>query len=153
MPDDYKTGKTYKEYWGVMPNSEFGDGNKLYDYINQWINEGREYEQKCNHNYFFRETRTYKPMEAISWGNRIKAIFAQETGVPVTPKELRKMYVTHLNNIGASDAERRGARHAMHHSQKMQDGLYNCQDDFDKLAPIMELNKRMWKETFDPLSE
>lgn len=153
MPNDYKTGKTYKEYWGIMPNQDFGDGNNLYGYINNWIDEGRECEQKCNHNYFFRKVNTYKPLDSRTWGSRIRAIFVQETGIPVTPKELRKMYVTHLNNIKASDAERRAARHAMHQSQKMQDGVYNCQNSLDKAAPIMDLNERMWKEAFQPLSK
>jgi hypothetical protein len=148
MPEDYKTGKIYKEYWGIMPNFDFNDGNRLYDYITQWINEGREYEQKCNHNYFFRKNNTYEPLENTSWQSRIKTIFIQATGVPVTPKELRKMYVTYLNNIGASNTQLKGAAYGMHHSDRIQQSDYNSQNSFERVAPIMELNEGMWKETF-----
>ncbi len=50
MPGDYKTGKVYGEYWGIMPNVKFADGKKLYDYIDRWINYGRDFKGKCDRN-------------------------------------------------------------------------------------------------------
>ena len=152
-PEDYKTGKIYKEYWGIMPNVEFEDGNKLYGYIETWLNEGREYDQKCDHNCFFRKSRDYKALNSKNWGSRITEIFAQETGIPVTPKELRKMYITYLNNKGATNTELKGAAQAMHHSQRMQESVYNSQTIMDRIQPIQDFNDRMFKEIFTSSSE
>ena len=153
MPDDYKTGKIYKEYWGIMPNIQFDHNHNLYSYIDKWINEGRQYGGKCNHDYFFRQIKRYKALTTVDWNVRIKAIFVQETGIPVTPKELRKMYITHLNNKGATNTELKGAAYAMHHSQKMQEGVYNSQTIMDRVQPIQEFNERMFKEVFNSGSQ
>lgn len=153
MPNDYKTGKIYKEYWGRMDNIDFGDGNRLYNYIDTWINQGRQYKQNCNHNYFYRKVLNYKQLNTTNWSLRIKAIFAQETGIPVTPKELRRMYITYLNNQGATNAELKGAAQAMHHSQRMQESTYNSQTILDRIAPIYDLNEKMHKEFFGSSDE
>ncbi|MCC5612957.1 hypothetical protein LC612_41290 [Nostoc sp. CHAB 5834] len=149
LPDDYKTGKIYKEYWGKIDNVVFHDGKKLYDYIDRWINEGRQYEQKCNHNLFFRGTLNYNPLNSSRWSQRIMAIFRSETGVPVTPKEIRKMYITHLCNQRVDDATLKGAAYAMHHSRGMQQNVYNTQTNLDRTQPINEYNEKMNKEFFD----
>jgi hypothetical protein len=148
MPNDYKTGKSYGEYWGEMPNTQFSDGKKLYEYIDTWLNHGREYEQKCNHNRFFRGSRTYDEMNSDGWNYRIKNIFIYEIDVPVSPKELRKMYVTDLNNQKATNAELKGAAKAMHHSQNMQEKIYNSQSILDSIAPVYDFNERMHKKAF-----
>jgi hypothetical protein len=153
MPDDYKTGRIYKEYWGIMPNVEFEDGKKLYEYIDKWITEGRDCNGNCNHNLFFRQTKTYKVLNAGDWCRRIKTIFESQTGVPVTPKEIRKMYITHLNNSGATNAELKGAAYAQHHSQKMQESVYNSQKILDRIAPVYKLQERLWKESIKPPSK
>ncbi|MGI2907945.1 hypothetical protein [Tolypothrix sp. VBCCA 56010] len=150
MPGDYKTGKIYGEYWGIMPNVRFSDGQKLYKYIDRWLNEGREYKQKCNHNFFFRGSIKYEGLNAGDWRGRIKQVFAQETGIPVTPKELRKMYVTYLNNKQATNAELKGAAKAMHHSPNMQERIYNSQNILDSIAPAYDFNERMHKKAFTP---
>ena len=150
MPEDYKTGKIYKEYWGIMPNVEFSDGTKLYEYIDKWLNEGREYEQKCDHNFFFRKTRIYEKLNSNDFGDYIRNMFIQATGVPVTPKELRKMYVTYLNNQNVSNAELKGAARAMHHSDQMQQKIYNSQTILESIAPIYEFNERMHEQFFTP---
>lgn len=150
MPGDYKTGKIYGEYWGIMPNVQFSDGKKLYEYIDRWLNEGREYKQKCNHSFFFRRPQKYEGLDEDDWGRRIRHIFAQETGIPVTPKELRKMYVTYLNNQQASNAVLKGAAKSMHHSQSMQEKIYNSQNILDSIAPVYSFNERMHKMAFTP---
>jgi len=150
MPGDYKTGKIYGEYWGIMPNVQFSDGQKLYEYIDRWLNEGREYKQKCNHNLFFRQIKKYETLNSSGWSGRIKDVFAQETGIPVTPKELRKMYVTYLNNQQASNTVLKGAAKSMHHSQSMQEKIYNSQNILDSIAPVYDFNERMHKMAFTP---
>lgn len=148
LPDDYKTGKVYKEYWGKIDNVVFQDGKKLYDYIDRWLNEGRECEKKCNHNRFFRGTLNYEPLSSSQWSQRIMAIFRSETGVPVTPKEIRKMYITYLCNQRVDDATLKGAAYAMHHSKEMQQNVYNSQTILDRIQPIYEYNEKMHKEFF-----
>jgi len=106
MPDDYKTGLFYGESWTIMPNVQFSDGQKLYEYIERWLQIGREYKHKCNHNFFFRQKKTYKALNSSDWTGRIKNVFEMETGIPVTPNELRKMYVTYLfSSQQATNAE------------------------------------------------
>lgn len=95
MPDDYKTGKSHGEYWQIMPNKEFSDGKKLYEYIDRWLNQGREYRQRCNHNFFFRDTKEYKNLNSHQWSQRIQNIFMSLSGVSVCPKELRRIYISH----------------------------------------------------------
>jgi hypothetical protein len=75
-------------------------------------------------------------------------IFASATGVPVTPKELRKMYVTYLNNQKVSNAEFKGAAKAMHHSSQMQEKIYNSQSILEAIAPAYEFNERMHEQFF-----
>jgi len=114
MPDDHKTGFLGREYWTIMPNVQFSDGQKLYEYIERWLQIGREYEHQCDHNFFFRQKKTYKALNSSDWTGRIKNVFEMETGIPVTPNELRKMYVTYLSNQQATNAELKGAAKAMH---------------------------------------
>jgi len=73
--------------------------------------------------------------------------------MPVTPKELRKMFITYLNNDGATDAELNAAAEAMHHSRKMQETVYNSQTMVDKVKPVYKRNERMHQEFFGSLTE
>jgi hypothetical protein len=148
MPGDYKTGKIYGEYWGEMPDVEFSDDTKLYQYIDKWLNSQRNCNKKCNHNKFFRQKVTYQKMNKCDWTKCIKNIFVDMAKIPVTPKELRKMYVTYLNNQGATNAELKGAAHAMHHSPQMQEKIYNSQRILEKIAPIYKFNERMHELAF-----
>ena len=124
MPGDYKTGSIYGECWTRMPNVQFSDGQKLYEYIDRWLRDGREYRHECNHNFFFRHSRNYNKLNSGDWTNRIKNLFEMETGMPVTPNEIRRMYVTYLNNQQATNAELRGATSAMHNSQNILDSIF-----------------------------
>lgn len=98
MPGDYKTGRFYGELWKIMPNREFPDGKKLYDYIDRWLNQGREYQQKCNHNFFFRSVQKYRQLNSSEWNIRIKNIFLKEVRIPVAPKDIRCMYIASLRS-------------------------------------------------------
>lgn len=116
--------------------------------IRDRVSDGREHLQKCNHNFFFRKTIKYERLNGVDWGSRIKYIFIDTTGVPVTPKELRKMFVTYLNNEGASNSVLKGAAKAMHHSTRMQEQIYNSQTILEAIAPVYEFNERMHKQAF-----
>ncbi|MBD0328271.1 MAG: hypothetical protein ICV68_17770 [Pyrinomonadaceae bacterium] len=60
------------------------------------------------------------------------------------------MYVTYLNNQQATNAELKGAAKAMHHSQSMQERIYNSQNILDSIAPVYTFNERMHKMAFTP---
>jgi len=144
--DGYKTGKIYGEFWGEIPNYQFNDGALFYDYIEMWINEGRNCGRNCTHNFFFRGTDNYQKLTSEGWKDRIINMFYQEVGVPVTPKELRKMYVSYLKDQGVSEAELEGAAWWMKHSRMMQSKIYDQQNKTNKMAPIQEFNRRKFEE-------
>jgi len=153
MPHQYKTGKIYGEWWSKMPNVEFPDGKKLYDYIDVWLKDGRNYGKECNHNYFFRRKQTYEQLNSHAWRQRLERAFFRLTGVPVSPKELRKIYVTFLKDSGATEAELEAAAIAMQHSRRMQSSIYDKQTQINKIAPMLAFNERKLKEIWAKLGE
>jgi len=82
----------------------------------------------------------------------IKNIFLRLTKKPVTPKELRKMHVTYLKDIGASEAELKAAAW-MHHSRTMQSKIYDHQQEQDKLVLITAFNERIMAKVFNPQAQ
>ncbi len=146
--NDYKTGKIYGEWWGEIPNVEFADGKTLYGYIYQWLTWGRELKQELNHNFFFVGIIHRRQVQQGEWSERFIRIFDREVGVPVSPKELRKMYVTYLKNSGASEAVLEAAACSMHHSRRMQTNIYDQQEQMKKMAPALEFNKGIFAKVF-----
>ncbi len=146
--NDYKTGKIYGEWWGEVPNVEFADGKTLYGYIYRWLTWGRELKQKLDHNFFFVGVNDCKQLTYIDWSDRFVQIFDREVGVPVSPKEFRKMYVTYLKNSGVSEAVLEAAASSMHHSRRMQTNVYDQQEQMKKMAPALEFNKSIFAKVF-----
>lgn len=68
------------------------------------------------------------------------------------PKEFRKIFVSYLKSKNASRAELEAARLAQHHSQKMQDQVYDYQEQQEKLQPILEFVENAAREVFQKLS-
>ncbi|MDZ8068968.1 MAG: hypothetical protein RMY64_25590 [Nostoc sp. DedQUE08] len=153
MPHQYKTGKIYGEWWSTIPNVEFPNGKKLYSYIDVWLKDGRNYGRECNHNYFFRRKQTYEQLNSHAWRQRLERAFFRLTGVPVSPKELRKIYVTFLKDSGATEVELEAAAIAMQHSRKMQSTIYDQQTQQNKIAPMLAFNERKLKEIWAKLGE
>ena len=149
LPEDYKTGKAYKEWWGQVPNVTFKDGKSFYQYIELWLTKYRSCLQP-NHDFFFTRFTNKTPQKSHNINSIIKTIFLKFTVKPVTPKELRKMYVTYLKDTGASEAELEAAATWMHHSRYMQKMVYDAQEQQAKLAPIMALNERILTQAFNP---
>ena len=82
-------------------------------------------------------------MEQLSaWHNRIVNIFEERIGIPVSPKEFRKMYVTFLKDSGASEAELEGAAWMMQHSRLMQSKIYDQQDKANKAKPAIDFHSQ-----------
>jgi len=140
--DDYKTGKIYGTWNAEVPNFKFPNGKTLYSYIERWLTWGREVDQKVEHSFFFFCVTSYKPLNANDWHQRIVNIFEERIGIPVTPKELRKMYVTFLKDSGASEAELEGAAWMMQHSRLMQSKIYDQQDKEKKARPAIDFHSQ-----------
>jgi hypothetical protein len=141
--EDYKTGKSYGNYWAPIPNQKFTDGKRLYDYIDEWLSWGRESHGPVDHNFFFRGVSDRGPLHSGDWRHRIVSLMDRETGVGVSPKEFRRIYVSFLKSQRATNAQLEAARIAQHHSKKMQDSVYDQREQMDKLAPIYEFNEEI----------
>jgi hypothetical protein len=59
---DYKTGETYGEWWGEVPNVVYPDGKTFYSYIEEWLSHWRSV-LAPNHEYCFTQLNG-KPMTA-----------------------------------------------------------------------------------------
>lgn len=140
QPLDYKTGKIHGEYWGEIPNTVFNNGKCFYEYMLEWLVLRKIILENSEHNCFFikKKTALHEPLDEKNWNDRIMQLFRREAGVPVAPHQLRSMYITYLNEIGASPNEKRGAAIAMHHTEQMQEKVYNRQGVESKLAPIVQ---------------
>ncbi|MBE9157052.1 hypothetical protein IQ265_09470 [Nodosilinea sp. LEGE 06152] len=151
--EDYKTGKSYGNYWAPIPNQKFTDGKRLYDYIEEWLYWGRDSHGPVDHNFFFRGVSDRGPLNHADWWNRIVDIMDRETGVAVSPKEFRRIYVSFLKSQKATNAQLEAARIAQHHSKKMQDSVYEQREQMDKLTPIYEFNEEVIDAILESMSQ
>ena len=149
LPADTKTGDIYGETWDSVPDTPEGfleNGKTFYGYLDLWINQYRaafKPDHKClltQHNG--------KPLNAASMWERVRDAFFKHTGVPVTPKELRKMYVTYLKDLEATEAELEAGAKRMRHSRKMQSEIYDQQERERKVAPVQDFHERSMMAAF-----
>jgi integrase len=132
MPKDYKTGKTYGEYWGEIPNKKFSDGNCFYDYIKDWLNHWRKQFSPTD-NLFFVILRKNKHSKEFTTECRrgtclsgtLRGSIHRLAGKLTTPHTLRNSFVTYLYERGESDAVMASVAYAMHHSVEAQRGMYD----------------------------
>jgi hypothetical protein len=137
LPADSKTGDTYGETWDSFPDTPEGflaNGKTMYDYIDLWLKQYRAV-FKPTHNRLL-TGRQGQDFDAGRLRQTVREVFFKHTEVPVSPKEIRKMYVTFLKTSGASEQVMEGARKKMRHSEKMQDGDYDQQSRLDKVAHV-----------------
>ena len=136
-PKDYKTGNTYGDVWDGLHDTApgfLGDGKTMYDYIDLWLKQYRAV-FKPTHKCLLTAEHN-KALNDRGLRSRVRDIFFKHTGVPVSPKEIRKMYVTFLKTSGASEQVMEGARNRMRHSQKTQNEDYDQQARLDKVAHV-----------------
>lgn len=150
--EDYKTGKSYGSYWAPIPNQRFTDGKRLYAYIEEWLSWGRESHGSIDHNFFFRGVSDKGSLNYSDWCTRIVDIMERETGVAVSPREFRRIYVSFLKSQRATNAQLEAARIAQHHSKKMQDSVYDQREQMDKLTPIYEFNEEVIDTILESMS-
>ncbi len=140
--EDYKTGKTMAPalknnggWWVEIPNIEFGD-KCLYDYIRRWLKWGRGVQGVVDHNFFFRQIKSTKPLSCNHWGSRIKILFEHWTGVPVPPGNIRKMFASEFPE------DKEGASLLLQHSEKIHNSDYDMRHTIKKMEPVMSANQK-----------
>jgi len=145
MPEDYKTGDTYGEFIGEIPNIEFKDGSEFYDYLNRWIYEGyREVMLRGeNHDFLFTTIRKGVLLDSKGMCRLVSHIFKNKTKITVNPHKLRHIFCSYLDEIQVSDKERDAAAFWMHHSTEMAKNIYTIRDIQEKLRPTSSLMVKM----------
>lgn len=139
LPHQYKTGKTYGEFWYQIENIDFGDGTFFYDYLNKWLFEGYRDELATagKTNAVFIRARSgisFRDSNRSKFGGYVRSIFLRLTKYNLSPHKLRTIFVTYINNLGLSDKERESIAYIMHHSKEMADKVYNKQTSREKMA-------------------
>ena len=146
---DYKTGNTYGEVWDKVldtPEGFLADGKTFYYYLDLWLNQYRA-TYKPTHKCLL-TNEDGNPLTGSSLWIRVRHTFFKHTGGPVTPKELRKMYVTYLKDSEATEAELEAAAARMRHSREMQTKIYDQQKRERKVAAVHEFHKRSMTAAF-----
>ena len=87
-------------------------------------------------------------MDSTSMWKSVRELFFKHTGVPVAPKELRKMYVTYLKDSEATASELEAAAAIMRHSTKTQSDIYDQQKREGKVAPVQKFHERTMMAVF-----
>lgn len=141
---EYKTKKIYGVYWSrPIPNIQFKDGTFYYDYLEDWINNKRNYDGKCNHNFLLRAELTNKPLNEDQWHDLIVTRFLNYAFVPVVPNSLRHMYVTEVRNNRATEDEKIAVAYEMLHSKETASKTYNEQTAEEITAPAKNINNKI----------
>ncbi len=108
-----------------------------------------------DHNFFFTGKKHHRnPINDKNWNSRIINLFRRLVSVPISPHQLRTIYVTHLY-IRASEYEKRGAAQDMHHTTRIQEKIYNRQTHDEITRPIRsrheaELNRLPERDVNSP---
>jgi hypothetical protein len=162
LPEDYKTGKSYGEWVGEIPNTIFSDDSTFYQYLDEWlygeiktkngIVKGlRNVLNPENHNYIFFGRITSEPIKIECLTAKIRHIFERHTRVPVTPHTLRKIFRTYIKENGVSPEEEESAAFWMKHDLRTANKHYtflNCQS---KLRAGSVLANRLNSSIFEKL--
>jgi hypothetical protein len=143
--DDSKIGKTIAGewefgWWAPIPDYEFPDGTRLYQYIWRWLDWGRPVLGATWHNYFFVQRNTNEPADHDTWRARTKNMFNREFGVCVPPRHLRIMYSTCLSAQNASQDVKDAAACALEHSREMHDEKYDMLASVRRIEPAIAFN-------------
>jgi hypothetical protein len=145
MLDDSKIGKTIAGdwefgWWALIPDYEFPDGSRLYQYIRRWLDWGRPVLGATWHNNFFVKRNSNEPADHDTWRARTKNMFNREFGVSVPPQYLRIMYSTSLSGHNASQEVKDAAACALEHSREIHDEKYDMLASVRRIEPAIAFN-------------
>jgi hypothetical protein len=156
LPDQYKTGKAYKEWIGELPNLKYPDGKTFYQYLEKWLYCGykkdgvvkglREVLNPKDHNYVFFGKITGEPIEVEGMTKKVASVFERMTGVPVSPHTLRKIFRSYIKEKGASPEELESAAYWMKHDLRTAEKDYTFLDCQSKLKAGTALAERINSE-------
>lgn len=170
LPEDYKTGETYGEWLGKLPNTQFADGTTFYQYLELWLYGAkdnnplqktlklknnkplREILEPKEHDYVFFGINSKKPMNISTFASVIKHLFERMTGVPVRPHVLRNMFRTYINEMGISEQESKSVAFWMKHDLRTAN-QYSRQLCRSKLAAGETLTERINKQILVSIDE
>jgi hypothetical protein len=150
LPDDYKTGKTYGNYFVALPNYYFQDGSCFYDYLDKWLYGG--YREKLlkhgqTHQYLFVRTYANKkgdlkgdPLPYECYSTVIAQLIQKFTGIKIRPQIFRVIYRTHYVNIGAPPDVLDALAFFMQHSPETAAKVYTRRSLSEKLAPFQRFH-------------
>jgi hypothetical protein len=145
---DYKTGRYQGDCWAPITNWDFGDGSMLYDYIDLWLTDLRPQLNPQGGQFFVNTGLTNSvpgsPVDYPRIQQWIKKATFRYTGVAVTPKEFRKMYVSYIKSLpDITEAELEAIALAMGHSRQMQEQVYNQLGHDETIAPVISFQQRI----------
>lgn len=150
LPDDYKTGKIYGNYFVALPNYYFQDGSCFYDYLNKWLYGGyREelLEHGQTHQYLFVRAYANKkgdlkgdPLPYECYSTVIAQLIQKFTGIKIRPQIFRVIYRTHYVNIGAPPDVLDALAFFMQHSPETAAKIYTRRSLTEKLAPFQRFH-------------
>lgn len=155
-PHQYKTGNTYGTYWHEIENITYEDGSQFYDYLNQWLFEGYRDElataRKTNAIFIrtregigFRDDSGRDEYIPSIFSEYIRKIFSCKTKFPLRPHALRKIYVTHINNLNLDESTKKAIAYMMHHKFSTANKDYNKQSSDEKMKLGVEFLKQQQK--------
>ena len=156
LPEQYKTGDSYGEWVGELPNTKFTDKSTFYQYLERWLYSGyqengevkglREALKPENHNYVFFGKYTKEPLSIEALTAKIKNVFERHTGVPVPPHTLRTIFRSYIKEKGASPQELESVAFWMKHSLRTADNTYTFLECSTKLRTGAALADRINSE-------
>lgn len=149
LPQDYKTGDIYGEWLGEFPNTEFSDGSRFYDYLNQWLFGGmRDVIAGKSTQTVFVGDKAGTSLSTGVFTRKIRHIFTRWTGIPMPPKDLRHCFRTYIDDpaTGATEQERESAAYWMRHSTKTAARTYSHLSNEQKLRAGFQLSSRINQE-------
>jgi len=141
---DYKTWKNYGTWIGEIPNKEYSNGKKFYDYIDEWLFNGYEQKnKKIGYRYVlnpkpktdrFFMTQNGKLMTSCNFSAIVRNSFYRITGKPVSPHTIRHIYVSHIHKHGYDDATLESIAYWMKHSSQVAKETYLHLKQSEKLS-------------------
>ena len=134
-PEDHKNGNEH--YQDALFNKEFEDGSCVYEYLNLWLGNYRQYLVKDDTNTFFvREKKGDQHTCGSVWG-MFNNFFNRKAKVRVNPHQLRHIFATFINECEeAGDNVKASAAYRMRHSPMMFNTVYNQQSQASKSKAI-----------------
>jgi hypothetical protein len=139
----FKTHSTFGDQNIEIPDCQFEDGSSFYEYLELWINEYRPMFNPVGNNLFVTARIENKQGKVITSGSLVKLVKSctnKYLGVPISPKDFRRMFVTYIyNRHDITEVQRRGFAWMMGHDMKTQQYTYDKTSGVQHQAAISKV--------------